>query len=169
MSGAVSPHHPSAKRLWGENGWFVLGLFFLFALGLGMDGFRQHFDASGEDRSPTDILYLTLQLFTLKSGDTATPTPWQLDVARFLAPAVALSAALYALASVFREQLQLLRTRFWRRHVVVCGLGRKGSMLAESFRAQGDRVMAVELDPDAPRVAACRRTGIPVLVGDATD
>jgi hypothetical protein len=169
MTGAVSGHHLSARRRWGEKGWFVLVLLFLLALGLGIDGFRQHFDESGQDRSPTDLLYLTLQLFTLKSGDTATPTPWQLDVARFLAPAVALSAALYALAAVFREQLQLLRTRFWRRHVVVCGLGRKGSLLAESFREQGDRVIAVEIDPDASHVDACRRTGIPVLIDDATE
>jgi voltage-gated potassium channel Kch len=147
----------------------VLVLLFLVALALGIDGFRRHFDASGEDRSPTDLLYLTLQLFTLKSGDTATPTPWQLDVARFLAPAVALSAALYGLAAVFREQLQVLRTRFWGRHVVVCGLGRKGRLLAESFREQGDRVLAIEVDAHEPNVADCRREGIPVLVGDATD
>lgn len=167
--GALPGHHLRTRTLWEDYHWYVLVLLFLVALGLGMDGFRRHFDASGEDRSPTDILYLTLQLFTLKSGDTATPTPWQLDVARFLAPAVALSAALYALAAVFREQLQALRTRFWRRHVVVCGLGRKGLLLAESFREQGDRVLAVEVDAHARYVDDCRRAGIPVLVGDATE
>jgi voltage-gated potassium channel Kch len=166
---AASGHHPRARTLWDDYHWYALVLLFLVALALGIDGFRRHFDASGEERSPTDLLYLTLQLFTLKSGDTATPTPWQLDVARFLAPAVALSAALYGLAAILREQLQVLRTRFWRRHAVVCGLGRKGRLLAESYRAQGDRVLAIEVDAQAPHVAECRREGIPVLIGDATD
>src|ERR671925_1627021 len=167
--GAASGHHPRARTLWEDYHWYVLLLLFLVAFGLGIDGFRRHFEASGEERSPTDLLYVTLELFTLRGGDVATPTPWQLDVARFLAPAVALSAALYGLAAVLREQFQVLRTRFWGRHVVVCGLGRKGRLLAESFREQGDRVLAIEVDAHEPNVADCRRGGIPVLVGDATD
>jgi voltage-gated potassium channel Kch len=167
--GAASSRHARARNLWEDYHWYALVLLLVLALALGIDGFRRHFDASGEHRSPTDLLYLTLQLFTLKSGNDATPTPWELDVARFLAPAVALSAALYGLAAVFREQLQLLRTRFWRGHVVVCGLSGKGRLFAESFREQGDRILAIEIDPHAPEVAACKSEGIPVLVGDASD
>ena len=158
-------HHP--RVLGGDLHWHAIALLALVALGLGIDGFRRHFDAVGEHRSPTDLLYLAFQLFTLKSGDVAPPVHWELDVARFLAPAVALSAALIAAAAVFRGQLQSIRLRLRGADVVVCGLGNKGRLLAESFRARGDRVVAIEVDESNEHVADCRARAIPVLVGDA--
>jgi hypothetical protein len=130
---------------------------------------RRHFDTAGEDRSFADVVYLALRLFPLESGDVEPPVPWELNVARFLAPAVALSAALQALAAVFSEQLKALRARFWRRHVVVCGLGEKGALIARSFQERGERVVAVERDPDSPRIPAARAEGIVVAVGDARE
>jgi hypothetical protein len=53
--GAMSGQHPRVRTLWDDYHWYLLVLFFLLALGLGIDGFRRHFDASGDDRSPTDI------------------------------------------------------------------------------------------------------------------
>jgi voltage-gated potassium channel Kch len=159
-------HHP--RVLWREFRWYALAALVLVALGLGIDGFRRHFDALGAHRSPTDLLYVALQLFTLKSGDVAPPVHWELDVARFLAPAVALSAALQALAVVFRDQVQSLRVRLWGGHVVICGLGRKGLRLAESFQAHGERVVGLESDAQNEHVTVCQARGIPVLIGDAT-
>src|SRR5260221_8306502 len=126
---------------WGALHWYVLVTLALIALGLGIDGFRRHFDSVGEHRSATDLLYVALQLFTLKSGDVVPPVHWELDVARFLAPAVALSAALQALAVVFRDQVHAFRIRLRGGDVVICGLGRKGMLLAESFQERGERVV----------------------------
>jgi voltage-gated potassium channel Kch len=157
------------RSLWAEYHWYVLGLLFLLALALGIVGFRRHYDATGAHRSFADDVYQALRLFPLHSGDVPPPVPWELNVARFLAPAVALSTALQALAAVFREQLQASRARFWRGHVVVCGLGGKGRLIAQSFREQGERVLAVERDPDSPRIPAARAEGIFVAVGDARE
>src|SRR5918992_2595484 len=137
MQGRVPHERPRLRRhlnlrsLWAEYHWYVLAVLFLLALALGIAGFRRYFDAVGEERSLADVVYLALRLFPLESGDVAPPVPWELNVARFLAPAVALSAALQALAAVFSEQLQALRARLWRGHVVVCGLGEKGQLVAE--------------------------------------
>jgi voltage-gated potassium channel Kch len=161
------PHSHRLRLIWDEFHWNALVLLALLALGLGIDGFRRHFDALGEHRSPTDLLYVSLQLFALKSGDVGPPVPWELNVARFLAPAVALSAALQALAALFRDQAQSLRVRFWGDHVVICGLGRKGVLLADSFHERGERVVGLELDEQNEHVAACRARGVPVLTGDA--
>ena len=158
-------HHP--RVLWDEFHWYALVLLALIALGVGIDGFRRHFDAVGEHRSPTDLLYLALQLFTLKAGDVAPPIHWELDAARFLAPAVALSAVLYGVAVVFRDQVQSLRVRLWGGNVVICGLGRKGVLLAESFQERGERVVVLEADEQNEHVTTCRARGIPVLIGDA--
>ena len=156
-------------RAWHDLRWPLLGALAAAALLLGHLGFQEHFRLVGEPRSLSRTLYLSLQLFTLESGSLAPPTPWTLDAARFLAPAVSFSAVLVAVAAAFRDQLSLVRLRFFRGHVVVCGLGAKGSLLAAAFRESGFRVAAVELDPEAVGIAAARQAGAVVLVGDATD
>ncbi len=53
-------------------------------------------------------------------------------------------------------------------HAVVCGLGTVGFRIAEQLLARGLRVVAVDRRADAQFLAAARRLGVPVLVGDAT-
>jgi Trk K+ transport system NAD-binding subunit len=55
-----------------------------------------------------------------------------------------------------------------RNHVVVSGLGNIGFRLLGEFVEQGVQVVAIERDDDSRHVAAARRMGIPVVVGDAT-
>lgn len=157
------------SHAWHDMRWPLLGALAATAVLLGHFGFQEHFRLVGEPRSLSRTLYLSLQLFTLESGSLAPPTPWTLDVARFLAPAVSFSAVLVAIAAAFRDQLSLARLRFFRGHVVVCGLGTKGALLAAAFRESGFRVAAVEVDPGAAGIAAARQAGAVVLVGDATD
>jgi hypothetical protein len=56
-----------------------------------------------------------------------------------------------------------------RDHVIVCGLGRKGLEFARDFREHGESVIAIELDAENDLVRACRASGIPVMIGDATE
>jgi hypothetical protein len=159
------PRHRRGRLggLWDTIEWPVVGGLALTALALGMIGFHRHEAGLGV----ADLVYRTLQLFTLESGSVEPPLGWELEVARLLAPAVAVYAAVQALAAVFREQARLLRARLWRGHVVIVGLGERGRLLAEGFRARGDRVIAIEENVEA--AAPGHALGIPVLVGDATD
>ena len=149
--------------------WPVVGAFALAAFLLGFVGFSRFFSALGEPRSPWDVLYLTLQLFVLESGSVWGPVPWELQVGRLLAPAVAGYAAVGALALLFREQFHRLRGRFFRRHVIICALGRKGFLLTKSLRARGERVIVIEEDAENDRMETAREHGAIVLVGDARD
>ncbi|MEA3376487.1 MAG: hypothetical protein U9R72_09885 [Chloroflexota bacterium] len=67
---------------WRDTRWFVIGGLWLLALVLGYLGFARHFAALGERRSPFNLLYLTVQLFTLESGAVSAPVDWPLEVAR---------------------------------------------------------------------------------------
>jgi hypothetical protein len=154
---------------WQTVRWPLLGGLAVVAFVLGHFGFREHFRLVGEPRSLARTFYLSLQLFTLESGSLAPPTPWQLDAARFLAPAVSFSTVATTLATIFREQFGLVRLRFFRGHVVICGLGQKGVRLANAFRDIGYRVVAIEREPTNGGVAECRRRGVVVWIGDATD
>lgn len=146
----------------------IAGLF-LAALALGWIGFDLNGRALGQPGSFLDSLYRSLQLFIIHSGAVPQPVPWQLEVARFLAPAVAAGATLSAIADLLGEQLSGLRVRFYSNHVVVCGLGRLGSLLTRNLREAGYDVVGIESDPQSGAITKCREEGVVVLVGDGTD
>jgi hypothetical protein len=147
----------------------VIGGLFIAALVLGWIGFDLNTRALGHPGSFLDNLYRSVQLFIIHSGDVPPPVPWQLEVARFLAPAVAAGATLSAIASLLGEQLAAIRVRFYSNHVVVCGLGRLGSLLARNLRDAGYDVVGIESDAQSGAIARCREDGVAVFVGDAMD
>jgi hypothetical protein len=149
--------------------WPLLLALTVLAVALGFWGFRQHFTSVGETRSAFDCFYLTLQLFVLESGAVSGAVPWALQIARFLAPLVAVYAAGKALAVVFREQLQYLRHRFRKGHVVICGAGRKGVLLTKAFVQRGDTVVVIEKSEGADTISSAEEAGAKVLIGDATE
>jgi voltage-gated potassium channel Kch len=65
------------------------------------------------------------------------------------------------------DQLDAIRIRGLRDHVVICGLGNAGALLAQAFRAEGYRVLVIEKEQANPHVRACRDLGAAVLVADA--
>lgn len=155
------------KHKWQDYKWRIFGLMALITLGLGYIGFTKYYAALGETRTPLDIFYRTLQLLPLESEFVPGPISWELELARLLAPAVAAYAAVIALSMIFKEQLQLLGVRFSKNHVVICGLGRKGLLLAQKFRECRNRVVVIELDKENELLEQCRDYGAFVIIGNA--
>lgn len=115
------------------------------------------------------ILYRILQLFVLNMDSTISNPTWQLEVARWLASVIAGYTALKALAVIFREQLQLLKIRFFLNdHIIICGLGNKGLLLALKLKNYGYRVVAIEPNEENDNIKECRDNDIIVLIGNAT-
>jgi len=159
----------SLRRLFHALEWPLLLALTVLAVSLGFWGFRQHSTSAGETRSAVDCFYLTLQLFVLESGAVSGAVPWALQIARFLAPLVTVYAAGKALAVVFRGQLQQLRHRFRKGHVVICGAGRKGVLLTKAFVRRGDSVVVLEKSERANTISSAEEAGAKVLIGDATE
>lgn len=150
----------------------LLGLALLAGI-LGFVGFRHYFVARHETASWLDCVYQTVQLFTLESGDvTGLGVTWELEVARFLAPLVAVSAIVLAMLSFFRTRYDLLRTRSLRRHIVLCGDDRRAVQLARSLlrtRANRGRVVVITESDDGETGRACREAGARLCPGRGTD
>lgn len=134
-----------------------------------MVGFRTWAASTDTEMSLFDAFYLSVQLFVLQSGSVEPPVPWTLEVARLVAPLLAGYTAISASALLFRDQIAAWRARRLEGHVVVCGLGRKGSLLTASLRHAGERVAVVESDAENDLIAGARATGALVFTGDARD
>ncbi len=150
----------NAARPWRQTRWVLFGLLVAGSFVLGYAGFAVYFER--DSRSITDLLYLSMQLFVLESGSVPTAgAPWQLEVARWLAPATTATALLAGLMIVLREEIASLRLRFRKNHTVICGLGEKGSRLAEALLDDGWDVVGIEIDPSSPMDQRPPPTGRP--------
>jgi len=149
--------------------WQVVATMWVAATGLGYIGFAKYYGQIHEEHSAYDFLYLTAQLFVLQSGWVQGSVNWQLELARFLAPASTLYAAMAGIAALFKDQVQNLMVRFFRNHVVICGLGRRGLLLASRFLERGHQVIVLERDQGNELINECKARGGIVLVGDASD
>jgi hypothetical protein len=162
---------PSLARLgqfWRRRGWLIIGVLWAVALVLGCIGFALNAPSEGRSTRFTDVAYRTVMLITMGSGDVD-GAPWQLEVARFLIPLLAAWTAIRALLSLFHDRWQQFLVRFWRDHAIICGLSRKGWLLAQGFAARGERVVVIESDKEHHLIGPCRERGMIVLTGSATD
>src|SRR4051794_3991694 len=148
--------------------WYLLGAFWIVVLALGIGGFRQQARAAGIERSFLDTLYLTIQLVTLNYGENS-DLNWRLEIARFIAPLVALGTIAQTLSVVFRDEFSRFRVRFLSGHTVVLGLGSTGARIADAMSDGGRVVVGVDANANAPGVSSLRRRGAIALVADPSD
>ena len=159
----------SLQQFWGDHQWQIILALLACSLALGYIGFWKYTRAIGAAHSPTDLLYLTIQLTTIESCAVSGPVGWELEVARLLVPILTAYTAVLAAAVLFRKQLQLVRLWYLRGHVVICGLGEKGTLLACSLRQRSLNVVAIEKDESNTDIDLCREHGVIVLEGDAIE
>ncbi|MFV2101668.1 RyR domain-containing protein [Micromonospora sp. LOL_024] len=144
----------------------AIGLFALILGYIGLSRLSQvRPDAIG-DRY--DILYYDLQLFLLGAElfENPGPYPWQLQVARFVAPLFTLAAVAEAGRLLLATEIRRRRARRASGHVVVCGDTQYAHMLADRLHADGERVVVVRSEPFGP--LEYRRRRYLGVVGDST-
>ena len=139
------------------------------ALILGFMGNLSYLSEQGEITSLWDVSYYTLRL--VNPATTPLPGPLNTDIriARLLAAVAGFYIAIEALLSIFRDQVQSLRVRGMRDHTLICGMGRKGLLLADAYRMKGEHVVVIESDGNNPSIGHCIDSGIVVLKGNAAD
>ncbi|MEW5803029.1 MAG: NAD-binding protein [bacterium] len=167
-----NPWKKHIRKVWQDFQWPIIGGIAIVAMGIGFVGLSKYFSACYEVRSRLDIVYCVLQLFTL-SFDVSKAPPlamnWELEVARFLSPAIAAYAAVRAFTAIFREQINLLHVQCVTDHIVICGLGKKGMLLCQKFRQHDQQVVVIELDEGNTFLDQCKDQGVSVMPGDARD
>ncbi len=149
-----------------RNAFILIAIFSVLVLG--MVG-QYRLDADQFFDSSLHALYQVVMLFVLEGEWTlGQPIPWELEVARVLAPMVTIGGVIIVITQDAWIRLSNLLIQLWDGHVVVVGLGEKGFQFARSCKQQ-HRVVVIEKDETNPRIERARAEGIHVLVGDALD
>lgn len=154
---------------WSDYNWMILIILGVIGLTLGFIGFQKNGLAVGKERTLLDNLYLTLGLISMETGVAEGPIPWELQVGRFLVPAVTAYTAILAFTALFIKQTDRIRLWSTHDHILICGLGRKGFRLAKGFLAEGHPVVVVEINEANEWVENIRAKGAIVIHGDAAD
>ncbi|PWB55213.1 MAG: hypothetical protein C3F13_04685, partial [Anaerolineales bacterium] len=157
------------RQFWSENRWLLLGIAWLLSLALGFFGFYIYAIENGEDWTAGDVIYRTFQLVTMNSGAVEGEVNWMLQAARFLLPLLTIYTVFQVLMQLFVEQMQKLRLRRQKDHVVICGMGRKGSRLARELLGLGRQVVIIENELKQENAKIFRHLGAIILAGDATN
>ncbi|BCJ62742.1 RyR domain-containing protein [Micromonospora endophytica] len=163
--------HPVAGFARPVAWWLRLafGVVGLTALVLGYLGFQRFGQLRpGTIHDAYDVLYYDLQLFVLSAEpfEQSGPLPWQLQVARFLAPLFTLLAVAEAGRLLLAAEIRRLRARRASNHALVCGDSQFAQMLADRLFADGERVVVVRSEPFGPLEYRQRRyLGV---IGDPT-
>lgn len=154
------------KRMRDRLGWKVLGILSVITFCLGYIGFKLYFIEKGDPRPIFNLLYLSLQLFTLESGSVSGKVSIFLDIARFAAPVIVFWAVIKVIFHYLREDIAALRLRRYRDHIVICGLGEKAFQYLQDF-IKNHKVVVIEQDTENDHIPSAQILGAQVLIGDA--
>jgi hypothetical protein len=111
-----------------EHKWTLLFGSGVVAFGAGIWGFW--ILRSGLDESPLNIVYLTLQLFMLRSGEYPGPINVQLEFARFFAPLLTSVSIFVVISEFIYKDLQLIWLKlFGGDHIIVIIIKRANRLL----------------------------------------
>ncbi len=137
---------------------------------LGMYGFNEDAIATNTPLSQLDLLYRSIQLFTLETGTISSPIHFTLEIARWLAPLITFSAAIKGILSLVQDKSKsLLQLRKIQKHAIICGLGNKGFYLAKELLEKGFKVVVIDDNAENHHLSYIVNKGAISLIGNALD
>jgi hypothetical protein len=137
----------AAGVIYSNIGIYIFAIAWIVTVLLGYLGYYQYYQLKGVTVSFSDLLFDTLELFSLKGGDLEWSSGYvlALDIARWSALIVTFWAVALILSRAFLGPLHRLRLWLCSDHVIVCGLGRIGTRFAKAL-SEDYQVVVVEKD-----------------------
>lgn len=139
------------------------------ALVLGLIGYSIHYQETGIQANYSDILYGAVSLFIMQFYGGLGSLPWQLDIARWLAPASLSYAAAKAIAAAMHEKLAQLRINRLKGHAIVCGLDVASLRTLESMHSKGIATVLIVDDDGNKHLGAAKANSTYIVHGNPGD
>ena len=145
---------------------FLLVISSILAVVLGYRGFCEYFQTLGMELTRAEIFYSTINLFfwnlyagPLSNVDQLCALPWQLELARWLAPLTLTVAAGKAILVLMGQEINRFRLGARSRHRVIFGLNEMSIQTLKDWRKQGKRVTIVDEGRDNAYIGEAIRLG----------
>lgn len=126
-----------------------------------------NYPIKGEETSISNALYHTAQLFIMHAPHFGLPVPVTLEIARWLGALTTGFTLFNVVFLLYHTELSTILLKYKSNHVIVCGMGSRGMLVAETSRRKNNKVVAIEKHPDPEVTEKLRRLRIPQVVGDA--
>ncbi len=148
---------------------------------LGMTGVFELLDPSLSFKARLlESIYLSLHLFTISYPDYLVyatsdeglgySISWQLQIARFIAPIVTVTAAVSLFSAVLEKGVKRLKVAlFYRQHAVVYGFNLRSKLMCEDLLSNGKKVIVIDLGLDEQELDWARKKGIVAFQRSGTD
>ena len=158
---------PKTKSLF----WIVL---VVSVLVLSWVGLSQLYPETSTLRYLPDRIFRLIKI--LMGNDPVSPAveradiPLALIIVKVLVIILLLRALFKIVEKVFHEQYTHLRIAYKKGHLMVVGIGNKGSRILKDYQAQtGRTAVAIEQKADHKNLPSLRRDGHAIVTGSATD
>lgn len=163
-------HLPKTSQKLKSLFWIVvvLGILVLSWVGLG-----EMYPETNSLRYMPDRVFRLIKIAT--GNDPISPVeppnvPLSLIIVKILVSLMLLRALFKLVQCVFFEQYTQLKASIKRHHLIVIGIGNKGSRIIEDYRHDtGMTAVAIEKNADHRNLDTLRRLGHAVVIGDATE
>ena len=164
----LTPPQHATHSIFSHREWWGIGISILLTIGLGSIGYADYYAGLNQRVSQSDFLYMALGLFTFSFTPTGN-IPWQLDVARWLAPLLLSYAAVRTIMLMLHNKLLLQRVRGLQNHAVVCGLGEYGRSIVQALVDEDIRIVVIEPNSFNAHLGWAANYGVTVLAGNPRD
>ena len=149
--------------------WWIIGALGIIAFFLAMIGFNIMYTEACVQRNLFDLAFQSMKIFGMEFVDGfSSPLPWQLEVARWLAPGVILYTAGKAIMYFIRREYKSFLLSYKGDRVIVTSLNEKSRHLIKDLLKNGERVVVHAGIMDARKLDEVEKEGAVIVEGDIT-
>lgn len=147
--------------------WWIVGLLGLTSFFLAIKGFQIIFSEAGVHRNLLDLAFQSVKIFGMEFvDDFQSPLPWQLEVSRWLSPAVVLYTAAKAILYFIRREFKSLLIKYKKDHIIVTVLNQKSRFLISDLLKNGEEVIVIAGIDEPSKLDLIEKEGAVIVQGD---
>lgn len=149
--------------------WWIIGILGIIAFLLAIIGFNILFTETGIQRNLLDLAFQSMKIFGMEFvDDFPSPLPWQLEVARWLAPSVLLYTAGKAVMYFIRREFKSFFLQYDKDHIIITSLNEKSRYLVADLLKQGEKVIVLAGIENPKKLDHIEKEGAVIVEGDIT-
>lgn len=149
--------------------WWIVGILGIISFFLAIKGFSILFAEAGIERNYIDLAFQSMKIFGMEFVDEfKSPLPWQLEVSRWLSPAVVLYTAGKAILYFIRREFKSVLIKYQKDHIIVTSLNQNSRYLVSDLLKQKEKVIVIAGFEKLNKLDLIEKEGATIVEGDIT-